>query len=334
MSLPRFLAIALALLLSGCAGKDRGDGTGPTTGTASASQTVSLDVAMERPDWRLGQYWSYRVEIPGRPTATFKMVVAEDLDDRWIVATDDREKALHHALYSTNPVLGRITKQALSPYQSDQPVNMYEFPLTDRKTWTSAFFGEEMTFTSTYSDTLEAQPGVYLPGFDVRAQGTGSARVDFNYVEAFGWFSDFQVYDPDGKKDFHLILLDAGASYEGPYYFLRGKDLYGDVLTEGTNPTSPTTFNVGEDFHALGVGLVAEATSDSPSAVNLLNVTLKRPDGSAAYQRQWTLARNEQVTDAIELATAKGAWTIEVTLVGSVRVDLRTVGLVVFQGEL
>lgn len=286
---------------------------------------------MERPEWTLGEGWTYRAEIPGLRTTTFRMMVAEDRDDQWIVATDDRGKALDHALYSTNPVLGRITKDALSPYQSGEPVRMYEFPLVDRKAWTSRFFGQTMGFTAVYSDTIEALPGVYLPGFHVVARGAQQARVEFDYVEAVEWFSDFQVYDASGAKVIHLILVDYSGAFQGPYYFLRGEDLLVRVFTASTNLTAPESFTVDGDHPRLGVGLIAEGTGDQPA---LLNVTLKDPAGNAAYVRQYTLVRMQQERDVVEIPSAKGPWTVEVTLVGSARVDLRSVGLTVVEGQL
>lgn len=324
-------AALLVLLLAGCLGGKEPERTEPVTVTPAPS--VALDVLMERPGWERGQVWTYRVEVPGVPTANFRMMVAEDAGDLWIVATNDRAQALNQALYSTNPVLGRITQSGLSPYQAGAPVVMFDFPLTDGKTWSGSFFGETMRFSATYSDTLEALPGTFLPGFVVRAQGAGEARVEYNYVEAVEWFTDFQVFDAEGRKQIHLILVDYGGAYAGPYHFLRGKDLLGLSLTQSTNLTAPPGFDVDEggQFGRLGLGLRAEGTGDQPA---VLNVTLKAPGGAVAYSRQHTLPRAWQEVDAVELAPAKGRWTLEVVIVGSAQVEVRTAGLVDFQGQL
>lgn len=328
----RFAVLFVLLLLSGCSGGSKGPATSPTL-TGTHTPTATLGVTTDLPNWVPGQSWTYAVEIPGIPTTRFKMMVAEDQDELWIVATDNRTKALHHALYSTNPVLGRITKVALSPFQSGEPVEMFRFPLSDQAVWTSAFFGESMDFEAVYDDAVATLPDVFLPGYQITAKGDSGARVLYNYVEAVQWFSDFQYFDAAGTKQIHLSLQQFGETYRGDFHFLRGGDNFLRSFTASTDVSNPPTFNVTEDdgLDAIGVGLIAQGQGDQQA---LVNVTLKDPEGTVRLSRQYLLPKDQLETGMQETATANGEWAVEVIILGTATVEVRVAGLRVVSGTL
>ncbi len=325
--------LMVLLLLSGCFGSSDEEPGEPAQGDETVNPDLRLDISAPPPEWALGLSWKYAVEIPGLPTSRFVMGVAEDQGNLWIVATENRTKALHHALYSTNPVLGRITKTGLSPYQSGEPVEMFRFPLTDRLTWTGTFFDESMTFEAVYDDAVLTLPNVYLPGFRLQATAASGAKVVYNYVEAVQWFTDFQYYNASGAKQIHLSLEDYGDPFRGAFHFLRGKDLLVDSFRASTDATAPPTFDVTADdgFGKVAVGIVAEGQGDTSAVVNL---TLKDPAGTVRLSKNYILPDQELATHMEEIPVAEGTWTVEVVLVGTASLEARFVGLRITEGTL
>lgn len=326
------LVLASLLVASGCFGKSSPPPP-PGTQTPTVTADTGLNVSSGLPTWVLGQHWTYAIEIPGRPTTQFQMVVAEDEEDLWIVATDDREKALHHALYSTNPVLGRIMKATLSPYQSGEPVEMFRFPIMDRLMWSATFFGETMAFVAEYDEAILAMPNVYLPGYRIVAAGPSGAKVTYNFVDSVKWFSTFKYEDAAGSRQIQLTLQDFGSGYTGQYHFLRGKDQLMDARTESTQPGGQPTFTISADdgFDRLGIGLKLLGLGAQQAVVQ---VDLKDAGGATAYTVREFLSENELFLDQEELLVGVGTYTLDVAIVGSASVETRVAGLVVHAGTL
>lgn len=332
------LGVVVLLLFSGCGGRGDGDptdapGPGETTPTASF-----LDIQSNLPEWNLGQGWTYRVERPGLPTETFKMIVAEDRGDLWVVASNNRTQAVNHAVYSTNPMLGRIGKETLSPFQSGEPAEMYQFPLTDGQTWQATFFGQAMTFKAVYAgdiDSTQVNTARNLPkridGFRITATG-GGVTVTYDYVEAIEWFTAFEVRK-NGEREIRLSLADFESAYKGSYFFYRGAPDDQSLVQTGSHDASsvpPTTNEVYEadvpdnfqDFVALGVVYVGRS---APLTFTRLDVTLLRPDGSAAIQQNLVGAREwHRLADVPGVA---GTWSLQANMTGTMTFELRVFGV-------
>lgn len=333
--------LLIALLLSGCSSKDPPEPT-DTDDTTAATTTANLEVQSDLPAWSLGQAWTYRVERPGLPTSTFKMVVAEDRDALWVVATNNRTQAVDQAVYSTNPMLGRIGKETLSPFQSGAPVKMYQFPLTDGKTWDATFFGTIMNFRSVYVgdiDSSQINKARNLPpkldGFRITATG-GGRTVTFDYVEAVEWFTRFELKEADGTPSIRLSLADFESNYKGSYFFFRGAPDAESLIKEGSHqanavpPTSRESFeaNVPEnfrDFVALGVVYVGKTGTPAPN----LQVQLLRPGpGAAAFtQQQTNFGGAREIHFLQDVPGSQGKWTLQVNMTGTLTYEARVFGI-------
>jgi hypothetical protein len=332
------MLLALAMLLAGCSGQGGNDQT-PTSGSPKPTGTTGVAASSPLPTWSLGQGWTYQVERPGEPTRTFKMIVAEDRDANglWVVAADNRTQAVHHTIYSTNPVLGRISKTTLSPFQSGGPVEMYKFPLTDGKSWIAPFFGESMTFTAVYAGDIDTSRiatkhgfGGTSEGFRITAEGSSGQRVLYDFVDGVEWFTSFELRSATGQREITLTLTDIFESYKGEYHFFRGRDALSTVKTHAANAAPATEdlkATIADGFKdRVGLGIIYQGTSATTpprATVELLN-----PSGQSVYQREF--AGSGQILDLTDVAGATGDWTVRITLVGQVTLDLRAVGILIF----
>lgn len=326
------VAILVVSTFSGCTRPSDDGEIPPAVSPTNTGEPLRVAARAALPQWTLGQGWTYIVELPGKPTHTFKMMVAEDQGDLWVVASNNRTQALHHAVYSTNPVLGRISKSTLSPYQSGSPVKMFDFDLTDGKTWRAQFFGEDMTFTAHYAGDIDMRRipvrhglGQFAEGFRITAAGGTGQRVSYDYVEAVEWFTTFELTNKEGAVQIRLTLTDLESDYRGPYFFYRAKD----ALVRTATPQSPPalqTFDapVPEDFKdlvALGVAYLGRTGTPPPNA----NVTLKKPNGDVQWSQTFSSAT--QVGVLRDFAGQAGTWKVEVLMTGTTQVELRVAGI-------
>jgi hypothetical protein len=266
------------------------------------------------------------------------MVVAEDRDALWVVASNNRTQAVNHAVYSTNPMLGRVGKDTLSPFQSSAPVQMYQFPLTDGKSWQATFFGQPMEFRATYVGDIDASqinPARNLPakldGFRLTASG-GGMSVSYDYVDAIEWFTTFELRDQDGTRKIRLSLSDFEAAYTGPYFFYRGASDSVSLIKNGAHeasavpPTASETYEANvpsgfKDFVALGVVYVGKTGTPAPR----LDMTLRRPDGTTALSQPFLGAR--EIHYLKDVAGVDGKWTLQADMTGTISFEARVFGI-------
>lgn len=333
--------VILAMVLAGCSGGSAdGDRATPTT-----TPRPDVQIAAPLPDWQVGQGWRYVVDVPGQQTHTFTMMVAEKQGDLWVVGADNRTQAVHHAVYSTNPVLGRIGTQTLSPFQDGEPVSMYRFPLTDGKQWSAAFFGESMSFQSEFAGDILLQPslglGDFVEGFRLTASGPSGTTVLYDYVEAAQWFTSFEVRDANGTRVLRLDLVEIVDSYSGPFHFFRGDDLL--IETRSSEPGAPVVEDIPvppaerfTDGMAIGVSYVGHQSPVAPIA----NVTLTGPpDNQVYFQRELSgLGQKFALADPMadpacvdpEDSSCAGDFTVSLRLSGAADVEVRVISYQTF----
>jgi hypothetical protein len=214
---------------------------------------------------------------------------------------------------------------------------MFDFPLSDGKTWNARFFGEDMSFTATFAGDVPLQPdvglGAFAEGFRIQATGSSGTRVLYDFVPAVGWFTAFEVVQ-DGRQ-IRLDLLGLVDDYAGPYVFFRGADLVVEDLAheETTAPAAHTfPFDLNEENgHGLGVGLVY--TGGQGSSPRLANTTLRDAAGQVVWQHEFSaLGQQEALREfgpdqGVSCPDACGPYTLEILLVGNVDLEVRAVGL-------
>ncbi len=349
---PSLFALALlAAALGGCTDAPESE---PEDDTAPDTGRDDVEFQAELPDWRLGQGWQYIVDRPGTKTETMTMMVAETHDDLWVVASDDRTKALDHALFSKTPVLGRVGKETLSPFQDGEAVNMYEFPLVDGKRWSAPFFREDMEFHAVHVGDIELQErlglGAFTQGFQITATGPSGTSVQYDYVEAADWFTSFEVLDPEGERVVRLDLVDILDDYQGPYHFLRGEDLLIDTHHSDMDaPLAETiTIPAPQKFHdglVLGITYLGQSSLLPAHA----NITFTGPPddelpSTPYFQAEFTGLGQEFTRADLPIESScldpddgscTGELEIEVRLTGEVDVEIRVVAYQRFaEGDL
>ena len=104
--------------------------------------------------WQLGQFWEYSLNVDGADLPATRLVYYDDQDfdgngvpQHYMVGTPTRDEALRHALFSENPMIGRVHRQLYSPHESGDHADMFHFPLCEGSSWTTVFYGEQFTLT-------------------------------------------------------------------------------------------------------------------------------------------------------------------------------------------
>jgi hypothetical protein len=234
--------------------------------------------------------------------------------------------------------MGRIFKETLSPYQDGEPVAMYRFPLEDAKTWSARFFGEEMRFTSTFGAIdVDERLGIgdHVEGFRIEAAGQSGTRVFFDYVEGVQWFTSFELVDGDGQRQIKLTLRGLIDDYTGEYFFYRG----GDALAATRSHEASAGISVESDAapvpedRAQRVAIGVIYTGQSAEAPPTLHLELSDPAGEVVWTRDFSGAT--QVSDLQDFPGAAGQWTVDYRMTGTLAVDVRVVGILLFsEGSL
>ncbi|MDX1612216.1 MAG: hypothetical protein R3185_07585, partial [Candidatus Thermoplasmatota archaeon] len=195
MRTTRWRGLLLACLLvaslgAGCLSGDEGSTNGGGDGPPDEAPTAEI------PRWELGFAWTYTIDTQGFPSTETTMLVYDDDGNNYRVGTTDEDQALIHALFNVNPQIGRIQKGNLAVYEDGEPRPMYDFPLTDGKTWETDFFvsqhGGTLTAEATYSDAIETGAGT-MPGYEITATNPAGFQVAYDYIPAIQWFSKLVV---------------------------------------------------------------------------------------------------------------------------------------------
>lgn len=299
---------ALALLVAvGFAGCSDGGGGGPATGDDCDLEPVLCDpehylanhhciandvrpriYAPDTPGpdtqadpWNAGDWWTYRLTTDGAAHDT-TLVYYEDIDfdsggraQHYLVGTSSPEEALDHALFSVNPMLGRIHRTLYSPHESGLHADMFNFPLCEGATWVTGFY--DSTF-----DLVAHQEPIPLPGgrsdplgFAIRGTSADGSTLAHTYSPGAKWFTRIDLDRADGLR-VDMELLDFGSGRTGTYHFLRAQnDETLDLGALGSTPAVVGREDGGEGPYTT-VGVWVEAQRQGTSKVEVL---LKDPSG-------------------------------------------------------
>lgn len=187
--------------------------------------------------WVVGDFWEYRLVVDGEDLGKSKLAYYGDQDGgaHYMVGTPTREEALHHAVHSTNPVIGRVHRTLYSPHEAGDHADMFFFPLCQGSAWRDTFFGVRFDFTAN-RQTLTLPDGSTDPlGFVIRGTASDGSTVEHTYSPRVKWFTRIDLDRADGST-VEMTLTDTGGGYEGPAHFLRGQQ--DEVVDLGAFPRS------------------------------------------------------------------------------------------------
>ena len=234
--------------------------------------------------WVQGDFWTYAVRA-GERTFTSTLVYYDDADfaqgtaQHYLVGSQSREEAFDHALFSINPMLGRIHRSLYSPHESGLHADMFHFPLCKGSTWTTVFY--DTTFD------LRAEPRtLFLPnnqadngGFVIAGTSQDGSRLEIEYSPRAKWFVSLDLQRADGLK-VTMDLTDTGTGKTGTYHFLRAqKDAAVDLsqVVPGT-PAQVDREDGGEGpYDTIGVQLTAARSAGQ----GRIEVHLRDPSGAS-----------------------------------------------------
>ena len=304
-------ALLLAVGLAGCSG-DRGGGNGG--GANGGQEECDLEPVLCDPQhylanhpcikgdvrprvyapdtpgpdaeahpWKAGDWWTYRLTVDGASHES-TLVYYDDADfaqgvpQHYLVGTSDPNEALDHALFSVNPMLGRIHRTLYSPHESGLHADMFNFPLCEGATWTSEFYAT--TFEMEAALTGLALPGGAPDGLGFTIAGTSAdgSTLTHTFSPAAKWFTHIDLDRADGLK-VDMELLDFGGGRSGTYHFLRAQQ--DEVLDVAAIPASgvPVGREDGGEgpYTTVGVWIDARRTAGS----GRVEVHLRNPAGNS-----------------------------------------------------
>lgn len=314
MRLPGPLALALSLLLAGCTGTPPDDGDGHDDDHA----TPPAGPGIPAPWWDPGEWWTLVLSRDGGPPATYRM--AHYLNDSatrhfWL-GVPDRAQALDHALFDTNPFLGRMHWEILAPHETGQHADMYNFPMEAGERWQGFLLGGDWSFTSRVDDEGRLW---------VDATGSTGHHLTYDYDEENRWFSTLTRTDETGVKVLEARITDHGFGATGTYWFLRGRDFYrGPETGSGTHDE---TFSVDEEVDKLAIHI--DVTTSGTARLDIL-------DPSGQTVEEVTLATGGSTTKTVEIPDPipQGTWTARYVLTGTLEGEVFSIGLLESSGTL
>ncbi len=179
--------------------------------------------------WTQGEYWTYSLKLDGTPKPDTTLVYYDDADfsssgraEHYMVGTPTRAEALEHALFSTNPMIGRIHRSLYSPHESGEHADMFNFPLCAGNTWQTTFYGTNFAMRAEQAD-VAIPGGTDALGFRIIGTGSDGSTLENTYSPDMKWFTHLKLDRADGLKlEMELKQHDLGKS--GTFYFLRAQD--------------------------------------------------------------------------------------------------------------
>lgn len=244
--------------------------------------------------WTLSEYWTWDMEIRGFDRFdTVKLVYYDKVGPEYLVGTPSEDEALYHAVFSVNPILGRVHEDLLSPHEKGLHAAMFPFEgrdssIRDGDTWSTRFYETLLQFEATYSDAVPTPTGP-RPGFLIRGENPeGGLTVEHNYVAESKWFTHLKVTDRAGVR-FELALVDHGTGYSGPAHFIRATDLFHDTMTSqgallsASSGFDVTTAQVADD-RVEGFAI----STDIETGFGDATLQIIDPDGEVIYQRSYS----------------------------------------------
>lgn len=233
--------------------------------------------------WKQGDWWTYRLTIDGAARET-TLVYYEDIDfdsggraQHYLVGTSSPDEALDHALFSVNPMLGRIHRTLYSPHESGLHADMFNFPLCEGATWVSGFY--DTTFDLAARQTaLDLPRGQMDPlGFSIDGTSGDGSTLRHTYSPSAKWFTRIDLARADGLS-VRMELLDFGSGKTGTYHFLRAQQDEVLDLAAITDPVVVGRTDGGEGpYNTLGIWVDAQRSAGN----GRVEIHLRNPAGQS-----------------------------------------------------
>ena len=238
----------MPLALAGCTTED----------TSRAPPEIIQAVADTRPmAWDKGNWWAYDATFHQDKTYAIALVVHKG------DASGFRLGSNISSGFFGLPFSGNVTPE-LNPEIGGKVWPMFQFPLSDGKSWEYHLFGYDAT-TTAYAAIVDV-PGVGpQPGFRLEASSYGQVFAKYDYAPSVGWFTRLELIEPtDRKQVLDVRLKDFGVTY-GQGYFVETviKRVHVEYPTAVPGDISLT---IPQGFVRAHVSLSAEATAGAIDA--------------------------------------------------------------------
>ncbi len=228
--------------------------------------------------WVIGDAWTYDLRIDGDDLGETQLIYygIQDQGAHYMVGTPTREEALQHAVFSTNPVIGRVHKTLYSPHESGAHADMFQFPLCQGSTWTDTFFDTAFTFTVSRQTISLPDGRVDDLAFRIDGTATDGSTVTHTYSPMAKWFTRIDLDRADGTT-VTMQLTDIDRVTSGSAFFLRGqKDLVHSIDSDGTG-SSFQPFGREGDYNTIGISIDVERTEGD----GRVEIHVVGPDGES-----------------------------------------------------
>lgn len=232
--------------------------------------------------WVQGDWWTYRLDVgTGSKRSTLVYYEDADFDDgvaqHYLVGVPDRADALEHALFSVNPMIGRIHRTLYSPHESGLHADMFNFPLCEGATWSTEFYDRRFTLT-VQQENLTIPGGVDPHGFVIKGTASDGSTLRHTYSPIVKWFTEIRVDRNDGLK-VRLDLDSYGQGKSGRVEFLRAQKDEVVALDQVPADGWPIDREAGSEGAYDKLGLSLEMTRTA--GTGKVEVHLRDPAGAS-----------------------------------------------------
>lgn len=323
-AIPMMLALALGGCVSDPAAVESasvGAGVASGPGALATMPSMTKNMSVDAPTWRVGDAWL--VKAFGINDGEASALVVANADTDYELLPTSESLASFDAMFDISYV-GRIRGADLAGGQQGQPIQFFNFPLEDGKTWKTTWDGQELTLRAGFDGNITTPLGKQ-PGFTIQGTlGDGATYLTYDYVPALRWWSRLAF---EGGYGFEVTGIKANWTGE----VIRGtaKQL---LILESQPPTKPPagTFKVDADQTSVVLTRLG-GTGGGPSMRSLV---VLGPDhqpmaGTPSYQ---AATARESFFELYQFPPKAGDWQVLAPAIhdttGYVAVTLHQVALV------
>lgn len=218
----------VAVSLAGCLGPS----------LPSASEADRIPGAVEAPQWRVGDWWTYEFSTEVYEKTFEATVVVGQVTETGYVLGMPKDKYELNAILFHLPPLGTVTR-TLGYNVHDVLFEPVRFPLSDGLQWQTTWVTAPIAFTAKAA-TVQT-PGGSEQGFHIDNEGRESVSagrlVSLEYAPSVGWLSKYERRDPDGRVRERIVLKDSGHGASGEVRLMDGIHMALLALRSANNPS-------------------------------------------------------------------------------------------------